>query len=462
MKPWSRYNTLFQSEQYGWFLYNALSGVMLELDEPHYRIVCSLRDGKQTDTTDIDKVFMEMLEKNGLLAEREDERVKLMGFRYGRNAACFSTAYLDLTICPTLSCNFACPYCFEHCQNDGTIMSDETMSALIGFIRNHHEAKHLTVSWYGGEPTLCFDVIEKLTEKFIELYPDYDNAGMVTNAYLLDQEKIDRLKDLKIIAIQITLDGREATHNQRRMLRNGGATYERILRNIDLLMNSSWEGSCTVRVNVDKTNQQEYAALHKELLKRYEGKNLSVYPGQVNTFQGHNYDHQCGLCNSEWAAFTRDGYIKDGIMPRDGFYPQSGIHNACVATSHYGYIIGPEGGLYKCWEDVGKEHLSIGSVHEEEFITNPELLARYSIGTDPFNDAECMECAILPVCGGGCVSKRLRSRQFGEQGIDYCSPLKESLTDYLEAYVETWQTRQICDTVLGKTAGPSMGEGDTG
>ncbi|RDD31141.1 radical SAM/SPASM domain-containing protein [Prosthecochloris sp. ZM] len=459
MKPWSRYNTLFRSARNGWFLYNALSGIMLELDEAHYRIACSLRDAKRLSSGDIDNGFMELLEKKGILAERQDEQLKLMESRYQRNATCFSTATLSLTICPTLACNFACPYCFEQSQNDETIMRDETIAALAEFIKQHHDARTLTVSWYGGEATLAFDVIDRLTKKFIELYPDYDNAGMVTNAYLLDQEKIDRLKALKITSIQITLDGSEATHNKRRMLKNGGATYERILHNIDLLMNSSWEGSCAIRVNVDKTNQEEYAALHTELLERYKGKDLSVYPGYVNTFEGHDYSDQCGFDNSDRAAFTLNQYQKEGIVPKNGFFPGSGVHNTCAATNHYFYVVSPNGELYKCWEDVGQADSAIGSVHEDKFVTNPELVARYSIGTDPFNDSGCMECRVLPICGGGCVRKRLRRQHYGEKGIDYCSPLKESLTDYLDAYIDTWQTKQICDEVLGKGGSPSMEQG---
>jgi len=458
MQPWSRFNTLFRSERYGWFLHNTLSGVMLELDEIHARIAESLRDGMLPSSTEADE-FIALLEENGFLSDPDKEKIKLMESRYRRNAACFSTAYVGLTICPTLACNFACPYCFEHSQGDVTVMDDRTIEALLAFISKHNDAKHLSVRWYGGEPTLAFGVIETLTAKFIELFPDYADAGMVTNGYLLDQEKIDRLNDLKIATVQITLDGSEATHNRRRMLRNRGATYEKILENIDLLMASSWKGSCAVRVNVDRSNRHEYAALRKELLDRYKGRKLTVYPGHLNTVDGNACDQQCGLCNGEWAAFQLDGYFSDGITPRGGLYPVSGIQNVCIATSHQGFVVGPKGELYKCWEEVGREEMVIGTVHHEPFVTRPDLLARYSIGTDPYSDNECMECKVFPVCGGGCVKRRMKVQQFGEGGLEYCSPLKESLEKYLDAYVDKWHTKQICRAVLGKGRPPSMEKG---
>ena len=461
---WSRYNTLFRSARYGWHLHNALSGVMLELDERHRDVAAALREsgagaGGIGANAGADGEFLSLLAEHGFLADPAGEKVKLMELRYRRSAACFGTSHVGLTICPTLACNFACSYCFERSQGDAAVMDGPTMDALLDFVGSHEDARHLFACWYGGEPTLVFDVIEALTERFIALFPDYRDASLVTNGYLLDQEKIARLGDLRITSVQITLDGVAATHDRRRRLRGGGATCERILGNIDLLMASSWKGRCALRVNVDKANQAEYATLREELLERYEGGDLRVYPGRVNTFEGHPYGRDRGLCAAEWGAFELERYAADGIAPRGGFYPVSGAQDTCVATSHQGYVVGPKGELYKCWEDVGRQDRAVGSVHAQPFITDPALQARYTIGTDPHDDAECLECVVFPVCGGGCVSKRLRALQFGERDIEYCSPLKESLEGYLDAYLDLWHTRMICEAVLGTGSAPSMEKG---
>lgn len=448
MKSWSRYNTLFQSGRYGWHLHNALSGLLLELDEPHRRIVESLSQHLPYADVPPDNEFLALLEEHGVLSVPNEEKLKLMELRYLRNAACFSTSNLTLTICPTLACNFACPYCFEDSQDDATVMDEQTIEALLDFIGKHQGTRHLSVSWYGGEPTLAFNVIENLTKKFIALFPDYADAGIITNGYLLDQTRIDRLDDLRISSVQVTLDGNAATHDQRRCLKNGGATYERILANIDLLMASTWQGRCSLRVNVDRTNRLEYAALQQSLLERYKGKNLTVYPGHINTFEGHPYSQECGLCVAEWSAFQLEEYWNRGTIPRGGFYPRSDAQNSCIATSHQGYVVGPGGELYKCWEDVGRQEMVVGSVHAEPFLTNPALLTRYTIGTDPHNDSECLECKVFPCCGGGCVNKRMHVLQFGEGSLEYCSPLKKSLESYLEAYLDVWHTARICQALL--------------
>lgn len=459
MRKWSRYNTLFRSERYGYFLYNALSNVMLELDETHFRILQNVRDNRILTNKTSDPVFFELLEEKGFLSTEENEQQQMMQKQYQRNEVCFNTAVLGLTICPTLACNFECPYCYEHSQNDGTVMNEETIEKLIAFIRQRKEAHNLSVTWYGGEPTLAFEVVKSLTERFLELYPEYDNSCLVTNGYLLDQEKIDQLNDLKVRLVQITLDGNVATHDKRRMLKNGGKTFQKILDNVNVLMSSSYKGGCTIRVNIDKTNQHEYQSLHLELLDRYKGKNLSVHPGHVHTAINHSYDHQCSFCSSEWADFAVAAYHEQGIVPRRGFYPGSNTFNICIANSLYGYVVGPAGELYKCWEDVGKEHMVIGTIYNEEPVTNRELVARYSIGTDPFNDSDCMKCPVMPICGGGCVNRRLRAQQFGEEGIEFCSLYKERLVNYLEAYYDTYRTKELCSSILGIGTGPTMIKG---
>jgi uncharacterized protein len=379
---------------------------------------------------------------------------------YNRNASCFDKTHLSLTICPTLACNFACTYCFEKSQRDYTMMDDNTINGILSFIKKHEESKHLSVSWFGGEPTLAFSIVEKLTEKFIEIFPNYNNAGLITNGYNLDKSKIEVLNDLRISSIQVTLDGKDVTHNQRRMLRSGEGTFHKILDNIDLLLNSSWEGFCSIRINIDRTNMHEYSLLFKMLQDRYKNKNLSIYPGHVDAFEAHTQHHKnCSLCNSEWIDFLLDIYNKDWTIPFSSFYPQSAIQNTCIATIIHGYVIGPNGELYKCWEDVGNNKMIIGSVHDESLITNPELLYRYTIGANPFNDNECMKCKTFPICGGGCVNKRMRKLQFGDYDIEYCSPLKESLGKYLEAYIDTWNTKAICSAILGKENVLSMDKG---
>jgi len=458
---WSRYNQLFESERFGFFLYNALSNTLMELDEAHCHVLERLRDrgGGEGESAAADPDFLTLLRANKVLVEAGEEERLLLARHYERHALCFDTSRLGLTICPTLKCNFRCPYCFEHSQKDGATMTLETVERLIAFIESYKDARHLSLAWYGGEPTLAWEVIEDLTAKVQALEIEYAGAGLVTNGYLLSAEKIARLGDLQIGSIQITLDGPPEVHDSRRVLAGGGPTYARILENVALLMASDYEGSCAIRVNVDKHNLEGFLELRAELLARFEGTKLSVYAGHVNTSFGHSYDHACSLDLDDGAEFTFDLYRAGGLLPHGGFYPAGNLHGICVATCHNGFVVGPSGELYKCWEDVGKPEMVIGDVTAEEPITDPGLRALYALGTDAYDDPECLACVTLPICGGGCANKRLRAKCFGEEGLLICSPYKDHLTAYLEEYYDTFLSREICAAVLAPEAAAKDGKG---
>ncbi len=453
---WSRYNTLFQSKRFGNFVYNALSNTLLELDAAHYDSLEHLQYQKGESKSAIDSNFLALLRKNMVLVEEGEEEELLLSRQKQHHAACFDTSRLGLTICPTLKCNFRCTYCFEPNHTNSSAMTPETVERLISFIKSYKDIRHLSIVWYGGEPLLAFDVLCHITEKVMGLDLCIDNFGMVTNGYLLDAKKIARLNDLRITSIQITLDGPEEVHNTRRVLAGGGATFQRILDNIDALMSSDYKGSCAIRVNVDKKNQEKYIALRNTLLERYKGKKLKVYAGHVNNNIGQTYNHAYILDLQEWTDFNFEQHNSNGKVPATNFYPSGNLHSICgyqLASSHQGFIVGPEGELYQCWEDAGKANMVIGNIHKDEPFTNAALQSHNSISTDAYNDPDCRECNVLPICGGGCANKRMRTKQFGEKGVEFCSPYKDNLTVFLKKYIEIFRKREVCEAVLNPKSG---------
>jgi uncharacterized protein len=306
---WSRHNQLFESERFGGFLYNALSNTMLELDEAHYRVLERLRGrgGAESDPAAeaaADPGFLALLRECKALVEEGEEERHQLAHHYERHALSFDSSHVGLTVCPTLKCNFRCPYCFEASQADGATMTPETVDRLLAFIASHEDARARSLTWHGGEPTMAWDVIEDVTARVQALDIKFAGAGLITNGYLLTAEKIARLNELQIGSIQITLDGPPEVHDGRRVLAGGGPTYARILENVALLMASDYEGSCRIRVNVDKHNLEGFHELRAGFLERFAGKKLSVYAGHVDTSLGHAYDHSCNLDLDDWAEFA--------------------------------------------------------------------------------------------------------------------------------------------------------------
>ena len=94
--------------------------------------------------------------------------------------------------------------------------------------------------------------------------------------------------------------------------------------------------------------------------------------------------------------------------------------------------IGPQGEVYKCWNDVGDSSKVIGKIGGK--VENEVLLLRYLVGADPFEDPNCLNCFLLPVCGGGCPLSRIQKKYDGKE-INYCPLIKDNLYDFLLAHI---------------------------
>jgi uncharacterized protein len=431
---WSKYNFLFQSKKYGYLLYNALTNFFAELDAGTYHEIEQIRQAPESyDFTKAPALYLQLLRAK-ILVEPQEEATALNVLKLKRLRGNFTETHLDLTIVPTLACNFNCPYCYESHRRP-VLMNAATEAKLIEFIRRFKAARSLFVTWYGGEPLLCLETLVRLTEQ-IQALPLRFQAQMITNGYLLSDAVIAQLDALKIKNLQLTLDGPEEAHNRRRPLVSGGPTYRVILQNLANLLASPWKGQVDIRVNVDGNNQAQYAALYHELRQKFPDSNLRIYPGIVSEAQVGNPEIHCQFTRDEETRFILDLYQIYGIDTLR-FYPQNNF--GCLATCRNGFVIGPEGEVYKCWYDVGNQQMVVGSIYEDR-AWNTDLFANYLMGTNPFDDPLCQECFYLPVCDGGCAHFRLLNNYYNGH-FNTCVNFKHTLPEFLEIYYELKQKR---------------------
>jgi len=435
---WSRYNRLFKSSKHGWLLYNSASNSFIKIDDTLYPEILRIQEDPNSFDFSKDPAFYFQLRTTGILVrERDDDTCRNL-LKLGRLSNNYNTSHLLLTIAPTRACNFDCPYCYEK-DRQPVFMSDETEDKVVEFIRRFQTVKRLSVTWYGGEPLLCFDRICTLTDKIQALSIPFD-VLLVTNGFLLDAEKIEKLKDLRIGVIQITLDGPEKTHNSRRPLKGGGATFRTIFRNLETLF-EKWHGKVLLRVNIDEVNRDDYHLIHEQLVeklpKAYQEKRLSIYPGLVHDFAGTNPDIGCLITPDKEAEFTIEQYSRHGIEDLKTFPGR--YYAGCTACRRNGFVIGPEGELYKCWDDIGIKEREIGSVWPGG-TWNAALTSDYLVASSYLDDPECLDCFFFPVCDGGCAHARLRNLLDGRQN-QLCLKFKNHLQELLEIHYELKEKR---------------------
>ena len=135
--------------------------------------------------------------------------------------------------------NFRCIYCYEKDSLTPCKMSEETEGNIVNLLKHQiGKIKHFSVTWYGGEPLLGLDSLQRLSKEFIKICDENQiaySAGIVTNGYLLTLETYNILKECRVTGMQITIDGDEETHNQRRPLAGGQPTYQKIMSNLEAL-----------------------------------------------------------------------------------------------------------------------------------------------------------------------------------------------------------------------------------
>ncbi|MBQ9042511.1 MAG: SPASM domain-containing protein [Eggerthellaceae bacterium] len=343
--------------------------------------------------------------RRGIIANF-DERAALEAM--GR-AACAMPRGIGLTICPTMGCNFDCPYCFEDhfAGKMGQDVQDDVV-ALAGRMLDASCAKNISVTWFGGEPLLAPEVIESLSGRLMALADgrggEY-SASIITNGYLLTQGIADMLGRCKVKSAQVTIDGLGATHDATRHLAGGGPTFERITTN---LRDLNLPFKVNVRHNVHEANLHEVDELEEfvEKLAAESGNEMECYPAPVSgsdaaDARGGQVGLLCGADASEVGIRQEAGRFRRG----QGHY--------CGAHTLWSVGVDAEGNLQKCWEAVDKPAISFGTARDWDpadplaTASNPDNLTMYLNTASPVPDEECRECVWLPHCAGGCPHKRL-------------------------------------------------------
>ena len=351
--------------------------------------------------------IIERLARRGVIVNF-DERAALEAMGRG---ACARSGGAGLTICPTMGCNFDCPYCFEN-HSPGKMGADvqDDVVALAGRLLDVSGAKSLSVTWFGGEPLLAPDVIESLSARLMALSQERGaeySASIITNGYLLTQGMCDMLGRARVKGAQVTIDGLGATHDATRRLAGGGPTFERIVGN---LRECAIPFKVAVRHNVHEANKHEVGALEEFVgrLAEESGNDISYYPALVTGSEAAEArGGQVGLlCGTDKSGI--------GVRQEAGRF-HAGRGSFCMA--HYLWSVGIDarGRLYKCWEAVDKPSLSFGAARdwdpEDPLATagDPDKLTMFLNTACPIPDDECRECVWLPLCAGGCPYKRLTS-----------------------------------------------------
>lgn len=418
----SNYNFFYDFDEKSNIAYNAFSNSLALIEKDKYNEYLKfIKTGQPIDDQDL----VNDLKKGKFLIDDEVDELQLL--RYQMYHSRFDDTQLGITIALTSDCNFRCIYCYEKDSLTPCKMTEETENNIINLLKQQvGKIKRFTVTWYGGEPLLGLDSLQKLSKEFMRICDENNiiyTSGIVTNGYLLSLDTYNILKENRVMNMQITIDGDEETHNRRRPLVGGQPTYQKIMRNLENLPYPT-DMRISIRINIDGTNYSKGMDVLKELQERDILKKVNPYLAQVMNIEGCYDDETC--LNTDIYFELNDEFLQKSNelkMKKDFYQFPRRFYAHCGADRENSYIINANGDVYKCWEDIGKSEYCLGNINTGITLSPKRKIDFLTI--DATLDPVCSTCKVLPICMGGCPARRLSGTK------EICVPYKKNIQKYL-------------------------------
>lgn len=307
-----------------------------------------------------------------------------------------------LIVLPNLTCNFRCQYCYEILS--GEIMTTKIISAFIRHIQQAvKDWRWFNISWFGGEPLLSKEIIIDLLRQFCIIADQsetYFRSGITTNGYLLDTKTAEELISLRCKNFQITIDGPPEIHDKRRVLVNGGITYERILYNVLQLKTISEQFKVIIRVNYDSNSLSVLPTWIKSLKNQIGNDTRFVFSFHEIWDSQKSYYPRYQLCSYSQEKDTFDNtclYSKEDVLNFVKRATPNG--NVCYAAKKNNYVLLPGGQVLKCTAVLGEPINRVGQLFEDgKIIFDEEKLKMWE--NPKMRVESCNTCWYYPACRG--------------------------------------------------------------
>ena len=195
---------------------------------------------------------------------------------------------IQLFFAPWYACNFACGYCYQASYDSHPMELDPAViAAFFAHVGRTFSGRRKYLTLFGGAPLLPGDRARSGIAALLRGARDLGlDVAVVTNGFTLESY-LPLLAEASIRELQVTLDGPQAIHDERRPLRGGGGTFEKIVAGIDAAL--AQDLPVNLRVVVDRKNLESLPVLASFAADR----GWTAHP-RFKTQLGRNYElHHC-------------------------------------------------------------------------------------------------------------------------------------------------------------------------
>ncbi|HEY5973348.1 MAG TPA: mycofactocin radical SAM maturase [Geobacteraceae bacterium] len=298
---------------------------------------------------------------------------------------------VNLTWEVSLACNLRCSHCLS---SSGEPARDEmTTAEALDLVEQLHAAKVFQVNFGGGEPFMRPD--------FEEILAACHTRGIMTcistNGTLLDADRVARLAESRLVAIQVSMDGaRRETCDAIR----GEGVFDTAIEAVKLL--AATRIPTSINTVLTAQNADEIPAMHE--MARSLGVSLRVSRFRPSGRGADNWESLRPspaqlIAFSDWLAQSGDVRTGDSFFSLTSQERQGLGLNLCGAAK-LTCCVGPTGNMYPC-AFLQTDRFKAGSLRESTFQEIWDNSAIYE-SFRSLRIHSCEECQRFDSCHGGC------------------------------------------------------------
>lgn len=312
-------------------------------------------------------------------------------------------------------CNLGCKYCFaEEGEYKGrrAMMSYEVGKKALDFlIANSGTRRNLEVDFFGGEPTMNFEVVKQLVAYGREQEKLHDKNfrfTLTTNGILLDDD-IMEFANKEMANVVLSLDGRKEVNDRMRPTRNGQSSYDIIVPKFQKFADSRNQTNYYVRGTFTHFNtdfSKDVIHMADQGFEQISVEPVVAPPEAEYALTEEDVPVVCAEYDKLAQEMIRRK--KDGKCFNFFHFMIDLTGGPCVAKRLSGcgsgteYLaVTPWGDFYPCHQFVGNEDFLLGNV--DEGITNTEVQNKFKL-CNVYAKEKCKDCFARFYCSGGCAA----------------------------------------------------------
>ena len=312
-----------------------------------------------------------------------------------------------LFVVPTLDCQLRCKYCRitrqQGHQSGHRLSPQSARDAIDRVLGRVPSGTRRTLVLFGGEPLLVPDTVFAAISHAREA-PEGHNTDIMlqTNGMAIDVPTARFLAEHDVFVL-LSLDGVADVHDENRVLAGGGGSYA---RSVQGYRNAKAHG-CRLGISATVTKATEdrfvssFQAMLADLLPDACGAVTHLHPLTTgrSPFQCSPAVATAVLRETFLAARGMGIYHQQMCERIAPFVSGTWRRYACAGCGGK-VVVAPDGSAGICEYNAGDGR---SYVPLDEFSADTVTEFLQWAARSPLDTRECMRCAALPTCGGGCA-----------------------------------------------------------